>query len=351
MGKDGLADAEFAHGIGPSGVKGVTKIISIDGSGAKVPGSERPAPQPPKAEPHPPEAVDAAAVSTAEPAASPQDPAPDPEPSAPVEPEPKTPEAEPSDPTEPKPGELPKETGTQEFLRLSKKERRLRERELAIKAKEEKLDKVLAAEKEFDANPTPEAAAKLLEVHGQSYDSITKALLSKKDPEKPAIEEKIDKIEKRLSDEDEAAAQKEYQEIRSFITKQVVEVADKNKEKFGYVHSLGKYGAELVYDILEVYTLKTGKQLTYEEALSEAEKHFEGVAKQISGSDKFKKTFQPSPTPGGGGEAPSNGTGQPAIRPRTLTNAQATGAPHGEERPRSREERLKAATSLLRWTD
>lgn len=358
------SDGDYKSGIGPAWSPGVTKIISVDGNGMKVPGSEQPAAQPPKPEPHVEgkasgdTSIDTKDSGEVVKEAGKKEPARTPEPVAKKE-STAVVEAKAEEDTD-KTADPVAEDKTQEFLKISRRERKLlakekelKELETRLTAQGAKVDRIIKAAETAKTDPVP-----LLEAAGISYDDITKALLSKEQPSEVAtvkkeVEELKTKLSKKEEDEKASADAVAEGEAEKFFATKMGGLIEEHKDEFELCSVMGEKAIDLAKEIVTIYFKKTnGDLLDPMVCLREAEKHYAGLLQSVSGTQKAKRLFSPEPPKEEKAEEKtSTEKAASSTRQKTLTNQHATGAPHPSDRKKSREERLKDATSMLRWIE
>lgn len=242
------------------------------------------------------------------------------------------------------------------FAELSKKEQRIRQKDLKmqadLKAREEALTRREAEIKESVkaelrrlAKEKPLDAIKEL---GTDYQSMTEHVLSegKLTPEIVAksTKEEIEALKKQIEDRDKAIEQKEAQRkqeeneriLRSFSAN-IIETVKSNPDKYPAVFE--SEGAPVIYHMIQQrYEETKGKHLlTIDEAAEILEKDLNAFVSRVNarknGSQPKKETTQP----------------QSLNKPKTITNELTSSAP--SMLPAAKEEdRIKRALAKLQGT-
>lgn len=261
-----------------------------------------------------------------------------------------TPPQEPLDtPLEAKPEakEHKKEDAAKKFAIISRKEKELRLKELALKEKEAALAKYKDLDKEVSSNPL-----KLLEKTGLTLDQLLEA--AAKDGEAPTADDKITAIEKRIeaylqsveeekqtrlkADEESKKQQelKAQQEVIDSFKKNIENELKAKADEFELI--IGEGAFDLVFEVINEHFEKTGDMMQTEVAASKVENYLEEQAskylkyKKLSGKLSLEQTPQ---------KTPSMPTLNSAMSPKTEPP---------KDRPKSREERLAEAAKLLKWS-
>lgn len=265
-----------------------------------------------------------------------------------------------------KPAEVPpKQEEKQEDQNLSARFAALSRREKMIVEKEKTLKEQMAKIKEFEDQKKGALNDPLdfLNKNGLSLDQVLEAALGAK--REPSVDEKIAKLQQMIEERDKAAeeAKKKEQEeaekrkreseeklIADFKAKISKHVED-NAEKYELIKE--NNASELVYEVIEQYyaaSVSAGKPeiLEIEKAADLVEDHLYEQAQGL-----FKKSKKLSSLIGGGvqdktkDEQPKTNLASP-----TLSNAMSNGSSVAvdEMKGLTREERLKKAASLLKWT-
>jgi hypothetical protein len=232
------------------------------------------------------------------------------------------------------------------FAELAKRQRELTQRQLDLKAKEDRLGPVEQALAKAKENPLA-----ALEALGMSYEDLTHYILS--EGKEPTAEDKLAAIEKRIDAKEAAereAAQKEADaRVEATISQfkaSIEQTAKASPDAYELVLASGQYGLELVFDTVSEYFDSNKQVLPLETALQAVESYLEGEALKVAQANKIKARLAPPPPAKETDKTPERQSG-PSV---TLTNKLVSSAADGAARRLSEEESKKAAASLLRWT-
>jgi hypothetical protein len=231
------------------------------------------------------------------------------------------------------------------FAELAKRQRELTQRQLEIKAKEERLNPIEQALSKSKENPLA-----ALEALGMTYEDLTHYILS--EGKEPGPEDKLAAIEKRLNDRETAereAREKEANERVEATLSQfkgsIASAAKADPAAYEMILAMGDYGTELVFDTVSEYFQSNQQVLPLETALQAVESYLEGEALKVAQANKIKARLLP-PTAKETDKSPERQSGQQTV---TLTNKLVSSASDGTKRL-SEEESKRAAAALLRWT-
>jgi hypothetical protein len=175
---------------------------------------------------------------------------------------------------------------------------------------------------------------------GLTMDDFLKA--ADKVPEPPTVEDRIGQLEKLLEAEKQSKTQEAETKAVTAFKSQISDHVKANLDKFELISSMES--VDTVFDTIELYWQKTREQLPIEKACELVEQQLTeeltASKSKLEKTKKFQSIFSPkleTPTP------------QTQGQDITLTN-KLTSPGGAAQRPSSREESLKRAASLLKWT-
>jgi hypothetical protein len=248
-----------------------------------------------------------------------------------------------------------KDLGPQ-FSALRKAERRLREERKAFEMKIEQEQQELASLRDLKKIAEKDKYA-LLDHLGVDINEWAKRQLGKGgEPAEGAAAihpdilkklERLDAIERELAEtkkEREAQSQsQQYEQAKSNALAEIKTLMQTSPERFGY--TLAKGGEDVVFATLEEYFNETGKLLSYEDAATMVEEHFETDAQSYLGVSKFKEHFVSKET---GPDKEPQQHSQASVRADDTAQPTLTNAPDRVPSTRlSKKERRKRAAALL----
>lgn len=209
------------------------------------------------------------------------------------------------------------------FARLARKERMMRERETQYKTWEQSHQRVGELESLAKADPIA-----FLGKFGLSYDDITRRLIA--DPKSPeqqkleTLEEKISKWESDRAKEEETVKQRQQEEAYQRTIGEISKLVDSNPDKWELVRINEAY--DLVLQTMGEYHNKEGRWVDYETAADWTEEHLEKELEKFSTSKKLASKFAPKPeeTPASAQNTATVAKAVEAMTPRTLTNQSAS---------------------------
>jgi len=220
-----------------------------------------------------------------------------------------------------------------------KKEQKYQSEIEQLKAKLRELEPLAELKSKAKEDPVAYMSAASL-----TLDDFLTAGEKKKDP---TLEDRLAQIESLIDTERKTREQRSMEEAVSGFKNQIKDVVTANVEKYELLHL--QDAIDTVYDTIELYWQKTKEQMPIEKAceLVEQELQAELEAKKplLEKSNKFKKIFSPVL------ETTDKPQTQAPKRDVTLNNhftAQTSAV--DEKRPMSREESLKRAAQMLKWT-
>lgn len=248
-----------------------------------------------------------------------------------------TQEAETSQPTQ-QAGESDKDF-SKRFASFIKKEQKYQSEIEQLKAKLKELEPLAELKSKAKQDPISYMNAASL-----TLDDFLTAGEAKKEP---TLEDRLQQIESLIDTERKTREQRQMEEAIGTFKNQIKDHVTGNTEKYELLHLQDAIDA--VYDTIELYWQKTKEQMPIEKAceLVEQELQAELEAKKplLEKSSKFKKIFSPVL------ETTDKPQTQAPKRDVTLNNhftAQTSAVE--EKRPMSREESLKRAAQMLKWT-
>ena len=214
-----------------------------------------------------------------------------------------------------------------------------------IEAIKKEIDSVKARKSSYRQNPLA-----MLEDHGLSYKELTDYILNNNtvstESQIKALQDKLESVEKqreldrqeaqekakRAAEEREAAVITEFKsEIGNFLGRE--------KEKYELTNLYDS--ADLVYDTVEEYFVKTNKVLSIPEACDLVEAYLE---KQVEKSLATKKLSTKLPRP----TEPGQPIAKPTSEPRkTLSNSQYTSSTPSLVAPKVESDRMARALAAL----
>ena len=247
------------------------------------------------------------------------------------------------------------------FAALTRKEKEVKMREKAAADKEaealrkyseyeekSKSEKALLAE--MNENPL-----KFMKKHNITFEQLAEMQLNDENPTADMkikrleetvtsrLESKIAELEKRLADKDKSAEERTAQEkaeaakaAQQDYVNELTEFVNKNEEKYELIKN--RDAVQLIYDTVEAYYNETGQILDMDKAADAVEAHLEDEVKQTLELKKFKGVVPNQAKPVPKGTAP------------TLSNTLAAEVPVQGDKLLSREESLKRAAAMLRFS-
>lgn len=239
------------------------------------------------------------------------------------------------------------------FAKLSKKERELKakedeiaRREAALSARENEKKEPTAEELRAAAKKNPK---KFMEDYGITYDELTNFILAGGQEKVPDKADEaltaVQKLEKKIQEEKEAAEKEENERTDAFIAKEkqkyrtlLDEHLRENADTYELIVAHNANG--VVFNVIEEYFMEHGKVLDFDTAAEWVEKYYEAEAKKIIGAKKISSLLPSKESVEGdpGGKKTS-----------TLTNAATVVAGSKDGRLLPREESLKRMSSMLKF--
>lgn len=248
--------------------------------------------------------------------------------------------------------EKPKERSSDRFMALARKEaevfrkaQAVRQQQAEIARQAEEIRAFEAAKKQALLNPLD--ALKQL---GLTYEQITEYVLNDNKPtpnaEVMSVRQELEEFkraqqeeQRRLIEDQRKMQTQEQQQIIEAFREDVKEYVDQHAETYELTTLYG--GHNLVSDVIEEHFKQTGKLMTTPEAAKLVEEHYEDLARKAQATKKFAATQQKVASPQEGSTAPA-----PKLGPTLSNNLTATVATNSQ-RPRSDEDRIRAALARL----
>jgi hypothetical protein len=248
------------------------------------------------------------------------------------------------------------------FAALSRRERKVREQEAAIKEQKQKLDVYEQGQRLARENPLA-----LLEALGiqDPYQHVTDWVLKQG---KPTVQSKLQEVEAKLqaleetrAREAQAAQDAQVQRTLDGFRRDLRAHIDGNASAYELITAEGAH--DEVYALIEAECARSGKVMPFDVAARLVEDQLFEEAKRLTKATKLAKLFAPAPQAGAATDSDKK-AGVP-VTPRpvhtdsrtrrfttTLTNARVASAPPAPgERRLTREERLAKSAALIRWRD
>lgn len=260
---------------------------------------------------------------------------------------PAAPEAAP--PAAPEP---PKERASDRFAVLARKEQEVfrkaqavRQQQAVLAQQAEELRAFEAAKRTARLNPL-EALKQL----GLTYDDVAQYVLNDNTPTPDAqvqsVREELEAFKRQAREEQERLTRQQRemaaQEQAAIVEQFREEVSDYISQHSETYELTSLYnGASLVSDVIEEHFKMAGKLLTIPEAAKLVEEHYEDLARKAQATKKFAATQQRVDSAQAQTQASA-----PKMGP-TLTNSLTTGVAGSPQRPRTDEDRVKAALARL----
>lgn len=248
--------------------------------------------------------------------------------------------------------EAPRERASDRFAVLARKEQEVfrraqavRQQQAAIAKQAEEIRAFEAAKRSARLNPL-EALKQL----GLTYDDVAQYVLNDNTPTPDAqvqsVREELESYKRQMREEQESLikqqqeqAAREQQAIVEQFREEVSDYIGQHADTYELTSLYG--GASLVSDVIEEHFKMAGKLLTIPEAAKLVEEHYEDLARKAQATKKFAATKQQVDSAQAQTQAPA-----PRMGP-TLTNSLTATATANPQRPRSDEDRIKAALARL----
>lgn len=230
-----------------------------------------------------------------------------------------------------------------QFATLSRKEKKIIDREKSLKEWEEKLSQRAKDYELIDKDPYEYLQKK----DPNAYTKWTERILN---DGKPGINESLSDLEKRVEEKWASRVdglEKKVQEYEEQYQKAQLDhfvggiKTTAKGEKYELIQAQGEDGIGAVYHYIMGHLEKHGKLLSYEEGCDAIEEALYEQAKQIQ---KLKKLQPAQPEP-----STRIPEGQKDSRPTTLTNTLTSQAAPREKRTLTREESIAEAARLIKF--
>ena len=226
------------------------------------------------------------------------------------------------------------------FAALAKREKALLSRESRLKEMESKFSSAEKQDAEFKSNPIKY----LQERYGLTYNDLTQLVLNDNKPtpdmKVKELEDKMSAWEKAKKEEAEKAEKAKTEQIITGYMGQIGEFIEANAAEFELIKAHGE-GSELIYNVVDAHLIKTGRMLSIKEAATHVENYLYNEAQKLLTLNKLKPKEPVK-------EVPT--TQKPVSTAKTLTNNDQTEVPTPTDKPLSKEESLKKAAAMIRWT-
>lgn len=231
------------------------------------------------------------------------------------------------------------------FARLVRRERQLKERESKLSDFEKRLAEYEARDKLAQDDPFA-----LLEKYGLNFDKLSQKLIEDPvTPEKRELQELKAKMARWEEEKGQEAAKRKEQETQSAYEnakRELNELLEKDPEKFELVRMQNAH--ELVFQVIYEFQQAHGKWLSFEEAATKVEEHLEKDVTRLLEAKKLKSKLAPKiENPPEDSMGSNAGESHGATSP-TLSNIAAN---HSTPRPDGRvsdEELMKRAMAVMR---
>ena len=189
-----------------------------------------------------------------------------------------------------KTAEQDKDPYADNFVRLARRERQLRERESKLSTYEKQLKEY--QERDSLAKEDPLA---FLDRHGIDLGEVTRRIVEDPiSPEKKELLELKNKMTKwEQEKEEQAKRQQEHETTSAFenAKKELQELLDKEADKYELIRM--QNANDLVFQVIVEFQNQHGKWLTFEEASDKVEAHLESQVTKLLESKKIKSRLAP----------------------------------------------------------
>ena len=248
--------------------------------------------------------------------------------------------------------EPPKERASDRFAVLARKEQEVFRKAQAVRQQQAELARQAEEIRAFEAAKktarlNPLEALKQL---GLTYDDVAQYVLNDNTPTPDAqvqsVREELEAFKRQAREEQERLTRQQRemaaQEQAAIVEQFREEVSDYISQHSETYELTSLYnGASLVSDVIEEHFKMAGKLLTIPEAAKLVEEHYEDLARKAQATKKFAATQQRVDSAQAQTQASA-----PKMGP-TLTNSLTTGVAGSPQRPRTDEDRVKAALARL----
>jgi hypothetical protein len=256
------------------------------------------------------------------------------------------------------------------FAALSRREKELRERESQIQEQyssklaelEAKIES-LNAPKEEEVQKEPELPLEYrlkkdplgtLAELGLSYDQLTNLALNDgklttemqmqlmKEDLESKYNGKFESLQNELLERDKRQEEQKYEETVTNFKNELTDFVNNSDDKYELIQA--NDAVDVVYEVIEEHYKDTGRIMSKDEAADQVENYLEGEIEKLMKLSKLKNKF-------GLQEAlKEQAKPAPVQASPTLSNAHSAAASK-PSRPKTRDESLAYATSLLKWND
>ena len=230
-----------------------------------------------------------------------------------------------------------------EFAALARRDKEVRAREQAIKARESEIAQVTELRAKIKANP-----ASVLETYGIGIEDIINGVLGEEAPAQTA-EQQVAALREQLAaekaEQQKAASDAETKRIEqglNSLKSRLSEAAAAAPDTFELTLAEGQAGVDLALEVMQQIFDRDGVALTMEQALSHVEKHLEEQAAKVFSFKRFQSRVAPQQ---------STPAGNSTSAPKTLTNSLGSQVAPKTVAPgkwQNNDELLNAAVAALR---
>lgn len=237
---------------------------------------------------------------------------------------------------------------SRKFAALSRRERAILEQEQRFKGERQSLTEYQKAKEAAKQNPVA-----YLKQLGLSVDDIVQHVLNEGQPatvedEVKSIRAEIEAYKKKEAEALESRKREEEElknkQVIDGFKKKIVEFINQDTDRFEAIHTNEAY--EDVFEVINNYFEKTGEVLSIEKAADSVEAHLVDDFKQTQ--ERFSKLKKLAPKEPTETDLLSPQDTKPA--PTLTNNITASSVASNSVKPRSREDSLKEAARLLRWS-
>lgn len=243
------------------------------------------------------------------------------------------------------------------FAALTKKEKQVREYEKSVRAQMAQIEQMKSEiEAKSKASQDQEAQLikqlkanplKFMKDHGLTFEELTTLQLNDENPTpemqlrrmKEELENgyksELEELKKSLKEREEKEAQAQYEKAVAAYKNELSQFVKQNSETYELLANRPE-ALDMMFDIAK-HMYESGEDIPEISQLAQAvEEHFEEEARQILKLKKFNLNTEAS---------------KPKVSaPKTLSNTLATDVPKSDASKLSKEESLKHAASMIRWT-
>lgn len=218
----------------------------------------------------------------------------------------------------------------------------------------EKMKQEIEHEKQSWKSKLKENPLKALEEEGFSFEDLNKIALNDSNPtiemQLKRMQEEMDskysrelaELKRQLQDKEESEAKTNLERQQIAYKRSLENTIDQNAEKYELSSIYKGDAVQLAYEVTEEYYNEHKKVLSIEEALDLVESYFEDEASKVLAAKKLAaKSTSKSPA------QPSQTEKKDSV---TISNSMAAEVPRNGSKNLSREESLKEAAKLIRFT-